>query len=77
MKPVKKMGSANFGASEWLTAHYGEAEQYEGQWVAVTENGILAAARTLKALMDKKEVRRASDPLFTKIPREDESVAIL
>lgn len=66
-----------YKAQQWLATHGKDAEKYSGQWVAVGENGILAASPSFKELMAQVEQLDVFMPLITKIPTDDDAFYIL
>ena len=71
------MTAEAIAAHQWLVRHSEELDKYSGKWVAVGENRLLGVAKMLKVLMQKPEVKKVKSPLFTMIPRPDESPSIL
>ena len=71
------MSKVQFPAYAWLARNSAEADKYPGRWIAVVEGKILGSARSLKALMQMDEVKKASSPLFTKVPRPEEAFSLL
>lgn len=66
-----------YNAHEWLATHGTECEPYSGQWVAVGENGILAASHSFKELMRKVEQLPVRLPLITQIPTAEDALYVL
>lgn len=63
--------------SKWLSSHYGElAKKYEGEWVAVLDEKVVAHSKDLKSLREslRKKYKEAYDELafdyVTKNPAE-------
>ncbi len=62
----------------WYATHGKEMQKYEGKWVAIVPGRVVASADSLKELMQFPEVKSVRyTALFTKVPREDESIIAL
>ncbi|MBI5226832.1 hypothetical protein HY994_06410 [Candidatus Micrarchaeota archaeon] len=61
----------------WLATHGTESEKYSGQWVAVGENGILAASFSFKDFVKQVEQLDVFMPLITKIPTDEDALYVL
>jgi uncharacterized protein DUF5678 len=65
VRPSTRKDSDRTRAYEWLRQH---AWEYRGQWVAVAEDGLIAAAPTLKQLRQQLEGREPTQqPLIHKL----------
>lgn len=58
-----KRGTKN---SKWLSSHYGQlAEKYEGEWVAVLDEKVVADSKNLKSL--KESLRKKYETAYDEV----------
>ena len=64
-------------AHKWLVRNHDKVRKYEGKWVAVSPNGIFAAAESLAKLCGKlDESQKAQFPML-RIPTRKEAANII
>ncbi len=56
---------------EWLHAHPEVWTQYAGQWVALTTDGICAAAHDAETVFERADECGVQDPIVFKIPASE------
>lgn len=62
----------------WLAAHDRElCRKYAGKWVAVAGQRLVGVADSMKELLALPEVKRAHQPLLSKILSPDEAIFAL
>ena len=63
---------------EWISKHPKEVSKYEGKWVAITTDGIIASGDSIKEIDIELAGKKIKEqPLIMKIPRKDEEMSIL
>lgn len=60
---------------QWMVQHPDGLDLYCGKWVAISSNGVIASARSLKELVEEKKVD-VKKVLVTKAPTIEQSNAI-
>ncbi len=62
---------------EWLASHGKQAGKFEGKWIAVFQNRIIAAADSLKKLLADPSVAKVRDfALVTRVPTQQDALII-
>ena len=54
-----------------------EVEKYEGLWVAVAEDGVLAYGHSAKEVLEEAERKTSKEVTVFKVPRRDEEMHVL
>ncbi len=62
---------------EWISKHPKEVAKYEGKWVAITKDGIVASGDSIKEIDKELSGKNIKEqPLIMKIPRKDEELLL-
>ena len=58
-------------ALEWLSANLEDLNrEYAGNWIAISDNAVVAASTTLQRLLSLIDERRIQNPFLTRVPEE-------